>query len=74
MARKTLRTFDSVLRVLGGLTGVGRVTKRSPQSVWNWKQRGFFPAVLVDVIRYELKLRGYDVVSELFRLQDVDAA
>jgi hypothetical protein len=69
MARKTLRSFNSVVRELGGLSNTARITKRTPQSVWNWKQRGFFPAILVDVITEELRLRGCDVDRELFRLE-----
>jgi hypothetical protein len=71
MARKTLNTFAAVMRELGGVSGVCEITKRSPQSVCNWRARGFFPAVLVDVIRHELKTSGYEVAPELFRLEPV---
>jgi hypothetical protein len=65
--------FIRVMRNLGGISGVCAITKRSPQSVCNWRARGFFPAVLADVIRHELTVRGCDPApSELFRLEKVE--
>jgi hypothetical protein len=64
--------FIRVMRNLGGISGVCAITRRSPQSVCNWRARGFFPAVLADVIRYELQQRGCDPAPpELFRLEKV---
>jgi len=39
--------FDSVVRTLGGLEGVAKITKRTKPAICNWRRiRGRFPPVL----------------------------
>ena len=71
---KTLRTFDQVEKALGGMHAVAKLTKRSPQSVCNWRDRGFFPTVLVDKIQYSLERMGFRADVGLFRIEKVEAA
>ena len=44
--RTHLTTYDDVIRALGGVPKVAKLTDRSTQAVWNWRDRGYFPAAL----------------------------
>lgn len=70
---RTLTTFDDVLTELGGINGVAEICGRSPQSVCNWRSRGFFPAVLIRPITYALTKQGCIPDDRLFRLQKISA-
>jgi hypothetical protein len=75
MSRKTLTTFDEVLRELGGLSEAARTLNTTPQCVWNWRNRGFFPATKADDVRKLLRRRNCNVAPEVVRQENnVDAA
>lgn len=69
---RRLTTYDDIIKKLGGVPDVARLTKRNTQAVWNWRARGFFPTVLYFVMTEELERRGYTAVRWLWRFEEND--
>jgi hypothetical protein len=67
---RRLATYDDIIKRLGGVHAVAKLTKRNPQAVFNWRPRGFFPTVLYFVMIEELERRGFTAARHLWRFQE----
>ncbi len=64
--RKQLSTPHDVIAALGGLSSLGRLARRRPSQVFEWRKRGWFPARFYPAMRKELRKRGYDAPRDLW--------
>lgn len=69
---KRLTSFAAVEKELGGIAKMAALTKRSPQNVWNWRARGFFPPKVYFVIAHKLEARGCEAARSLFQFEEVE--
>lgn len=69
---RKIRTFDAVVRELGGHKDVARICRRPVTAVYNWQSRGFFPTVLIIPITRELAAKGFEPDGKLFRLEQIN--
>ena len=67
-ARRQLKTFDAVVKVLGGESKVGRLCDgQKDTAVYNWKRRRkTFPTKYWPVMKRELDARGVDAPMSLW--------
>lgn len=63
-----LRTTSDVISALGGIQAVVGLTGRSTQAVWNWKDRGVFPAWTYLALTKALAEAGHTADPKLFRM------
>lgn len=68
--RTHLTTYDDVIRKLGGVPEVAKLTHRNTQAVWNWRARGFFPTVLYFVMTEALAETGCTAERWLWRFEE----
>jgi len=63
-----LRTTSDVISALGGIQAVVALTGRSTQAVWNWKNRGVFPAWTYLALTGALAAKDLTADAKLFRM------
>jgi hypothetical protein len=69
-----LRTTAEVIDALNGIQAVVAITGRSTQAVWNWKNRGVFPAWTYLALTRALAEKGREADPRLFRMIATEAA
>jgi hypothetical protein len=58
-SKQLLFSFNEVVRALGGVSKVAKLTDCSRSSVWNWRKAGAFPPRHYRVMRDVLFEQGY---------------
>jgi hypothetical protein len=71
MIEHRLDTLEDVVRELGGVVQVARITRRTPPSVRNWRRKGAFPSALYFVMIDELLDRGFYAPRSLWSFEPV---
>jgi len=66
---KRIRTFEALIAALGGPSKAAQRLGRKPQSVTNWRRRGYFPAALWFVASDALAEVGCRADQSLFRFE-----
>lgn len=69
-----LRTTSDVIAALDGIQAVVTLTGRSTQAVWNWKNRGVFPAWTYLALTRALAEKNLTADPSLFRMIAADGA
>lgn len=64
-----LNTPSAVIDALGGPTRTARLVGRSPNAVWNWRERGFPPETYL-VCQRLLSERGLRAPARLWRMAE----
>lgn len=72
-ARIPIRSFDQVVKVLGGTSAAARAINRAAPQICQWRNRGQFPAALYPKVDRALKKLGYQPSSRLFTFEFDDA-
>lgn len=72
----TISTIDGVYGALGGVPGVTRMTKRSPQALSNWQAQGRIAANFFFLMNSELERQGVSADPALWgqRMPEEQAA
>ncbi len=64
----TLHSIEEIIEALGGMKAVSTMTgRRDARAVWNWKDRGAFPASTYAVLKGALNNKGFDAPASLWR-------
>lgn len=63
-----LTTAAAVIDALGGLKAVAKLTNRTVQNVWNWKQADKFPARHFLTMQAALHMRGHTASALLWSM------
>ena len=71
MIDRRLDTLEDVVRELGGVVQVARITRRTPRAVCNWRRKGTFPSALYFVMVDELLDRGFYAPRSLWGFEPV---
>ena len=71
MVERRLDTLEDVVRELGGVVQVARITRRKPRAVCNWRRKGTFPSALYFVMVDELLDRGFYAPHLLWSFEPV---
>lgn len=74
MEARELHTTSEIVKALGGNGPTARLTGRTTQHVWNWKNAGRFPADTFLILSKELEDRGYRAVPELWGITQPESA
>ena len=59
IVERRLDALEDVVRELGGVVKVARITRRKPRAVRNWRRKGTFPSALYFVMIDELLDSGF---------------
>ena len=71
MVDRRLDTLEDVVRELGGVVQVARITRRTPPSVCKWRRKGMFPSALYFLMIDELLDRGFYAPRSLWGFEPV---
>lgn len=71
---KPLQTTTDVIEALGGDDIVRALTNCSPQTLWNWKNYGQFPAKKFVVMTAALAMKGRVASASLWGMETAVAA
>ena len=71
MVERRLDALENVVRELGGVVQVARITRRKPRAVCNWRRKGTFPSALYFVMVDELLDRGFYAPHLLWSFEPV---
>jgi len=71
MVERRLDTLEDVVRELGGVVQVARITRRKPRAVRNWRRKGTFPSALYFVMVDKLLDRGFYAPRSLWGFEPV---
>jgi hypothetical protein len=68
---RRVEALEDVVRELGGVVQVARITRRKPRAVSNWRRKGTFPSALYFVMVDELPDRGFYAPHSLWSFEPV---
>jgi hypothetical protein len=72
---RLLLTAKTVVKALGGIAAVRKLTGANDKQAWNWIGRSEgFPACFHECMRRELNRRGYDAPARLWNQKGLDKA